>query len=527
MRRKRAAVPVACAALLLAGCHVQPAPTPPAPTAAPTAAQASPPPQAAAPVFALPYCAQEGIHPITGRNRVNLALAPLLYKGLFSLDASFTPCQDLCASYTVSRDGLRWTFQLSPAEFSDGSPVTGAEAAASLNLARKSERFSARLADIRSVQAGKDSVTVTLTRANGNLPAVLDVPIVKETGDALHPLGCGAYILSEEGDAASLRLADNGAAQAIRAGGAARALETITLRKVEAGDDLVYAFDAGDISLVDVDLTGVNVPSYSARSESASYPTSTLLYVGCAAGKGPCRETAVRRAAGLSFDRQGLVRSALLGNAEASALPLHPRAAGYDAALAAGLDNAPAGAAALLDEAGWTLGEDGVRRKGREELALRLLVNQENAYKVEAAQILAAALENMGAAVTLEKLSWDDFVSALEKGDFDLYLGETAMTADFDPEVLIGSRGALNYGKYSDRQTEELLNAWRAAGEDTRPAAGQAFFTRLAQEAPILPLCFKNGSVLTQWGSLHHISPVQRNIFYHMETWTMDAHGTG
>ena len=66
--------------------------------------------------------------------------------------------------------------------FSDGSPLTGAEVAASLEKARTSALYAARFAEIGAITAGEGTVTVALTRANGGLPALLDIPIVKETG---------------------------------------------------------------------------------------------------------------------------------------------------------------------------------------------------------------------------------------------------------------------------------------------------------------------------------------------------------
>ena len=39
------------------------------------------------------------------------------------------------------------------------------------------------------------------------------------------------------------------------------------------------------------------------------------------------------------------------------------------------------------------------------------------------------------------------------------------------------------------------------------------------EQAPIVPILFKNGSVLTQWGQLSGLSPVRGNVFYGFENW--------
>ncbi|HEU0026654.1 MAG TPA: ABC transporter substrate-binding protein [Ktedonobacterales bacterium] len=58
----------------------------------------------------------------------------LLYSGLLTLDARHIPVSALATSYEVSADGLRYTFHLrSDARFAEGTPLTSADVAFSLN----------------------------------------------------------------------------------------------------------------------------------------------------------------------------------------------------------------------------------------------------------------------------------------------------------------------------------------------------------------------------------------------------------
>lgn len=463
--------------------------------------------------FVLPYSAAGGFHPITGSNRINLTLAPLLYEGLFSVDNTFTAQLELCSGYSVSEDGLVWTFRLEKRTFSDGSPLTGVEAAASLNAARQSQRFQSRLRDITRVTAGEGEVTVTLSRPNGDLPSLLDVPIVKETEDPQRPLGTGHYRLEEQGEGLAIRLVEPWAQ-----------LDAIALRPIAAEDDLVYAFDTREISLVNVDLTGTNALGYSGRYETTDYPTTTLLYVGYNLRSEVCREETVRRAIALALDRQEVAGRLLAGHAVASALPIHPASPLYDSDLADGAKTDLGAARALLEGEGWSYDEAGRLRRGRSGLTLRLAVNQENTYKVAVAEALAGDLTELGCEVTVEKLPWDDFVSALNRRDFDLYLGETTLTADFDLEALLAPGGSLNNGGCQDGELSELLAAFRGAVGEERQQAASALCTRLGQVAPITPLCFKNGSLLTQWGQVRGTkpAPTQRNVFAGFDEWQID-----
>ena len=64
-----------------------------------------------------------------------------------------------------------------------------------------------------------------------------------------------------------------------------------------------------------------------------------------------------------------------------------------------------------------------------------------------------------------------------------------------------------------------LLAALAAGSGEARTQAASVLYAYLAQEAPIAPICFKNGSVLTQWGRLSGLSPVRGNIFNRLEGW--------
>jgi peptide/nickel transport system substrate-binding protein len=495
--------------LLLAGCGEEKAEPDPSPSPTSTS-QAEQTPVSAE--FALPCYPQAGFHPITGTNRTNLALGGLIYEGLFELDESFQPQNVLCTSYTVSENGLTWTFALEQGvTFSDGSTLTPQDVADSLNLARTSTLYASRLAGITGVTAQEGGVTVTLSAPNGALPALLDIPIVKGTGE--RPLGTGPYAISGEGETLTLTA---------RAGwwqGRALPKQEIPLRAIQAADDLIHAFDTKDISLVFTDLTGTNALGFSGSYETVDCPTSVMLYVGFNCASGPCRDAGVRQALQRSFDRQSVATMLLARHAQAAALPVSPSSPLYDQELAGNLEYAPVAAEELLTGLGWSKGEDGVLKQGRQTLSLTFVVSSENTHKLAVAEHLAQGLQQLGIEVELKKLPWTEYLTALERGEFDLYLGEVRMTADFNPSALITPGGALNYGGYSDAQATQLLGAFRAASGESRTAAAQALYTRLAENPPFGVICFKNWSLLAQWGQVEGLSPTQQNEFHGFADW--------
>ena len=499
---------LAALCLLLAGCG--PAPAPEA-TPAPTP---SAPPAEEAAEFALACYPSAGFHPITGANRTNLSLAGLVYEGLFELDGAFRFHGVLCASHAVSEDGLTWTFRLrQDACFSDGSPLTAAQVVSSLETARASALYAPRFTDIASVAAAEDgAVTVTLTRPNGALPALLDIPIVKETGGV--PLGTGPYVLT---GGESWRLEANGL---WRQGAENLPLEAIPLRAIQEADDLIRAFDTRDVTLVSTDLTGTNSLGFSGSFDTVDYPTSVMLYVGFNTASGPCASAAVRQALLRSFDRGAAATVSLSRHAQPAALPAAPASALYDETLAGGLDYDTQAAAELLEQAGYSR-TDGVWQRRGVPLTLTLAAPSNNPHRLAAAELLAASLSDAGIGAELEALAWDDYLRALEAGDFDLYLGEVRLTGDFDLTALITPGGALNYGRYSSAQAVSLHDAFRAASGSARVQAAARLYEHLAQEPPFAVICFKNWSVLVQWNQASGLTPTQQNLFYQFDQWQL------
>lgn len=513
MRRWLSLLLAVCLGLSLAGCGweedpaLSPEPTP-SPTPSPTRA-----PEAMG--FSLGYDPSASLHPITGDSQVNQDLTGLVYQGLYELDNEFTPHPVLAASGAPSGDGYSWTFTMrAGAVFSDGTPLTAQHAAASLNAARSSALYAARLSGVTGVSAADEAtLAVYLSAPNGNLPALLDVPIVLEREEGPAPLGTGCYRYELAGDRLFLETNPH------HAGGAALPWSTVPLTAVTSADERIAAFDSGDITAVTTDFTDPYALGYSSSYETSDFPTTVMLYVGFQTGSGPCQSNLVRQAFSRAFDREALVQAELSGHGDAASLPLSPACAGYDREAAALLDYDLEQAAALLAQAGYERNEeDGLLYRRRGPLEVTLAVNSDNECRQAVAAALVRSLEELGASVTVSTLPWEGYLSALAQGKFDLYLGEVRLTGDFDPSPLLA--GALNYGGYAGWETAQALSAWKGAQGEGREEAAQALWARFVQDAPIAPLCFKRGSLLVRWGMASNLQPTRANPFYRIEEWS-------
>ena len=343
-------------------------------------------PPAAPTPFTLAVYPEFSFHPALAASRANLTLAPLLYEPLFQVDGFFQAQPVLCRSYTVSEDKLVWTFTLRGGiTFSDGTPLTGETAAAALELARGPDsRYAKRLAGVAGIAGEGGSVTITLRRPSGSLPLLLDIPLA--LGDGERPAGTGPYVLAGEGEGLSLTAREDW----WQRGEKTLPISAIPLHGVSRSDELIYAFDGGDISLVDVDLMATNATGYGGNYQTWDYPTTDFLYLGFNTRKGVFRSAEARRAAWLAVDRDTIASTIYANHAISTLLPVHPAGELYR----------PVESPLTYNPEELSGQVDLLRLRGS---ALVFLVNSENVAKTSAAQLIAYQLEAAGFAVELKQ----------------------------------------------------------------------------------------------------------------------------
>ncbi len=488
------------AALSLTSCAVREGEVDASPSLSPSAPIASEAP--ASVPFSLPVYSNISLHPVQCANRTNLTLLPLMYEGLFELDSTFTPQPVLCESWQVDETGTVWTFRLrGGVTFSDGTLLSAEQAAASLEAARAPEsRYAGRLSQVQSISAQDGQLVVTLNTPNGNLPSLLDIPIYLEQEGRCY--GTGPYVLSGSEDAPVLEgRPDWWKGQTLPCA-------RIPLTPISQTEDLIHSFDTREIGLVLTDFTGTAALGYSATCETWDYPTTTMLYLIFNTRSGHCDDRTLRLGMARGIDRASITNSLFARKMSAALLPVSPASPLYQEKLGQGLDYSVSEMDRLLGEATQTR-------------SLTLLVNSENSFKTATAQFLSDQWRSAGLEVQVESLAWEDYLAALAQGRFDLCLAEVSLTADFDLTALLSSGGELNYGGWSSGTTDALLTAFRLArsGEESISVAGN-LYAHLAEQVPLVPIGFKNHSVLTQWQTVTGLTPTQNNPFYGM-TWSL------
>ena len=106
----------------------------------------------------------------------------------------------------------------------------------------------------------------------------------------------------------------------------------------------------------------------------------------------------------------------------------------------------------------------------------------------------------------------DSYEEALEDGDFDLYLGETRLTANFDLSEFFEENGSLCYGSIDSDSLEDLCEkALENSGSYVE------LCSQLMKKAPICPVAFKCYSVNVTRGIISNMYPAVDFVFHNYD----------
>ena len=458
--------------------------------------------------FSLPYLQGLTLDPVTCADGVQQDIGCLLYEGLVQLDLQMQPQAVLAESWSYDAATYTWTITLrSGVTFTDGSAFTATDAAATLRRAQSSARYSGRLAQMASVRAnGSQTLVIRLSRPNATFISLLDIPIVKSgTEGDLVPVGTGRYrFVAASGTESAYLTAHTGWWQ-----GKSLPMERIDLYTCKNSDTVSYAFYAREVQLLRCDLSDTASTGTVSSGDFTDADTTVMHYLGFNTTRTPFDNAELRRAVSLGIDRVGCVSSFLMGHGAAAEYPISPASALYPDKQSATYSpddfNTAVTAAGFGSEAA--------------PVTVTLLVNEENTHKRDAAAKIAAALSTSALQVTVVAVPWDQFVSRLQSGNFDLYYGEYKMTPDWDLTELI--TGSYNYGRFSDSDFSAALAAERGAEPSAHARAAAALYELFAQQMPFAPICFERSSILTTSGVIQGLTPSLTDPFYNLSDWVI------
>ncbi len=442
-------------------------------------------------------------------NSVDATLSSLIFAGLTRLDENGLPFPDLAQTWTVSPDGLLYTFTLRPAlMWQDGAPLTAADVTFTYQLlqspALKNPPELQRLLEDATFESPNDfTVTVRLPAPYAPLPAYLTLGILPahllRTADPaalydsafnLQPVGAGAYRLQ----ALSLQQAELVAHPAYHF--EQPFIQNLELRFYHDDGALFDALTSRQINgaLFAASLGPTDFVQLDRRRDLRISPldTGAITYVYLNLDLPIFSDRRLRQALLYAVDRGKIIDEVLRGQATRADSPIPPASWAYSGSLTRYEANAEV-ANLLLDEAGWRRGADGVRRRGGQTLAFSITASSDPVH-TEVAKRVAAAWNELGANVTVKVSGLTPLVRDLiEQHDYEAILFVNASEPDPDPYKAWHSEGrggrGDNLSLWSNPRVDAILQEARTLAPPTRRVELYREFQEIfAQEVPAIPL---------------------------------------
>ena len=429
--------------------------------------------------------AQEGISIYVGSTIFDSSMDPV--KGAMSYGYSFINSAltkvnpeseytgDLAEEWKVSKDALTYTFKLKDGiKFHDGSDLTAEDVVFTYDIVRKNQgnNENVDLSRLESVKAeGEDTVRFTLKEPYSSFlaqTALLGIvpsdSYDSKTFDTM-PVGTGPWKMVQY---------DTGQKMIVSAFSdyyeGAPSIPQVTILNMDE-DTAIANAKSGQLDAVMVDanyagekIEGMHIENLETMDvRQISLPVTKETEYRTKSGKtikvgnNVTADKAVRKALAIGIDRQKIIDNALNG--------IGKPAEGFTDNLVWGntaqyKDNDKAGAAKLLEAAGWKKGSDGIYEKNGRKCQFTLLSPSGDTARYQLAAALAEEAETLGIRIDLDQGTWDEINLQAPSsgvvwgwGQFDpIVLKNLFYTDDFS-----AGEGTSNTVRYSNKEADKLI----------------------------------------------------------------------
>ena len=411
---------------------------------------------------------------------------------LVTLDLKGAVVPYLADSWTVSPDGITYTFKLHPGvTFQNGDPLTANDFVYAWDRANnknfKAPVSGGLLAPMASYKAIDDAtLQITLKQAQysfiTNLASPFMGPVDKKAVDAAgssygqHPVGCGPYSFVEwvPDDHITLTRYANfnwGPKYYDGASTGPGYIQTLVFRMIPEYSTQLAGLQSGDIDWIVAE--GKDLPALQAANKYTVSISPSLLEERFIFNNSipPFNDLRVRQAFTLATDRDAIVKVSLLGNGVVTKGPIGTAMLGYWPGVEQyGPSFDLAKAKQLMQQAGYTYDASGMLQKDGKPFQVTVLTESIDRTR-SFAQMAQQMWKALGVDVTLQEMDFGTEFARVQKGDYTIgTFGIQWPEADLlNILYLTGSTGQTSWMRNaSDPKLDALLNSTR---NETDPTA--------------------------------------------------------
>ncbi len=453
------------------------------------------------------------LDPRVGTDAMSERIGGLIFDALVTKDAHFEMKPWLATNWEQP-DALTWIFHLRDGvRFQDGRPLGAEDVAWTINslvdgpghgglLTSKSGAF----ANVERAEArDRLTVVVRMKRADASLLFNLSDGLFgvvprgagKDFGRA--PVGSGPFRFVSAVQDRDVVVERNAGYWGGASGEGPPKLERVRFAVIPDAVTVALELEKGSADIASNQLTLDMVHALAGRPglRTETAEGSPVMYLNFNVVRGPLVDVRVRQAIACAMDRGAIVHAVWRDKARlASSLLPEGHWAEAPAGALAQYPNDSARAQALLEQAGYRAGKDGVRVK------LEMKISTDETTRL-LAEVLQAQMRLAGIALTLRASEFGTFYADVTSGRFQMYALRW-IGSNEDPDIFRYALGSDrvppkggNRGHYSNAEVGALLaDAARATDEAARRKDFVEVQRILSIDVPVLPLWYPNNEVV-------------------------------
>ncbi|MGE5561007.1 MAG: peptide-binding protein [Chloroflexota bacterium] len=415
-------------------------------------------------------------NPILSTDVPSSQVSDLVYSGLVKLNENLEPTGDLAERWESSSDGLTWTFHLRKGvKFHDGTPLTSADVKYTYDAIKDKDYTGVRATDFEPIESIEtpDEYTVVLKLVEpyaplltnltyGILPKHLfettSIAQMKENPANMQPIGTGPYKYKEWQKGQYILLEAN----PDYFGGAPN-IEKVIFKFYQDNLVMLAALEKGDIDYmgtIPADEVDRIKKDYADKFDFKEIADLGFTYIGLKQTNPLFTDVRVRQALMYGANRQQIVTDVLKGRAEVMNANLPSPSWGYAGDKLNQYAFDPDKAKALLEEAGWKVGSDGIRVKDGKRFSFKLITSTGNKTLEAALNIIQQNWKDIGVEANIEYIEWSVLCSQyLDVAKFEAYALGWSLGVDPDFYLYFHSKSAVEDGQLVGFNDVEFKNA--------------------------------------------------------------------
>lgn len=433
-------------------------------------------------------------------------ITEIVFSGLTKWGLNNQPIPDLATNWSVSKDGLTWTFNLRKGvKWSDGKAFTSADVVYTFNDIVLNKALGANGAsnylDLKSVSAsGTYQVKFHLSKPWASLPTYLAYytkilpehifkgknPWKLTSFDKQNPVGTGPYEVSKYVPGQYVELVRN----PNYFGGKAK-IPKIVVNIVPDTNTQLAQLLSGGLSVVTVpDPTLVSKLKSDPNISISTTMDNTWYWIALNQSDKQFQDVRVRQALLYAIDRNAIIKGVLKGYGEVATGPIAPIQTYYDGKVQTYPYN-PTKAKQLLKEAGYKPGPNGILEKDGKPFVINMPTGQYGVL-TPASQLVQQYWKAIGIKVNLNVMDWNSYVQkVVTNRQYDATLCWWHTPTDPDMYAYFASSAAgtgWNIPGYKNPTLDSLLMKGRTVA--TKSARVKAYDQAQVLMAKQLPYLF-------------------------------------